>query len=166
MWRTRRFMEVIILNIPHEKCIVTFFYLFMLLPGSAFAQEISSAAVHTAIGGYSPVSYFTENKAELGSSEFLVEHKGSVYFFTSNEQVKLFNENPNKYLPRYRTCPYSLALGKITPLDPTNFKIVGDSLLLFHQSEKEDGLAQWNSSEISEAELLRRADANIVLQEF
>jgi len=154
------------LHKPHQKNIVVFFYLFMLLPGSAFAQETVSAVVHTAIGGYSPVSYFTENKAELGLPEFLVKHKGSVYFLTSNEQVELFNQNPGKYVPRYRTCPFSLALGKTTPLDPTNFKIVGGSLLLFHLSKQEDGLAQWNSSELSEAELLRRADANIVLHKF
>ncbi len=154
------------MNTSHRKYIIALCYLFMLLPGSAIAQEITSANVQAAIGGYSPVSYFTENKAELGVSEFLVEYKDSLYFLTSNEQVELFNKNPSKYVPRYRTCPYSLALGKTTPLDPANFKIVGGSLLLFHLSEKEDGLAQWNSSEISEAELLRRADANIVLSEF
>ena len=61
---------------------------------------------------------------------------------------------------RSRSCPYSLAFGKILPLDPTNFKIVGDNLLLFHLSDDENGLQLWNDSKISEDELMRRADAN------
>lgn len=119
-----------------------------------------------AIGGYSPVSYFTENKAERGSPEFAVEHDGSVYYLTSDSQVDLFNENPDKYRPRHKTCPYSLALGMVLPLDPTNFKVIGDHLLLFHRSDEKDALLEWNESELSVEELLRRADANLFLVEF
>ena len=54
----------------------------------------------------------------------------------------------------------------VLPLDPTNFKVIGDSLLLFHRSEEKDALLEWNSSELSEEELLRRADANLFLVEF
>ncbi len=118
------------------------------------------------IGGYSPVSYFTENKAERGSKDFAVEHDGRVYYLTSNEQIELFNANPEKYRPRHPSCPYSLAYGMVLPLDPTNFKVIGDSLLLFHRSEEKDALLEWNSSELSEEELLRRADANLFLVEF
>ena len=118
------------------------------------------------IGGYSPVSYFTENKAERGSADYAVEHDGQVYYLTSDEQVDLFNANPGKYRPRHPSCPYSLAYGMVLPLDPTNFKIIGDSLLLFHRSQEKDALLEWNNSALSEEELLRRADANLFLVEF
>ncbi len=124
----------------------------------------AAAQVNTlepAIGGYSPVSYFTENKAELGSSEFAVAHNGETYFLTSSEQMTLFAEDPERYRPRYKSCPFSLAYGMVLPLDPTNFKIIGDNLLLFHRSEEKDALLEWNSSELSVDELLRRADANV-----
>ncbi len=123
-----------------------------------FAQD--APAADPSIGGYSPVSYFTKSTAELGSPEFAVEHEGAIYFLTSAEQVKLFEQEPDKYRPLHKSCPYSLALGMVTPLDPTNFKVIGGSLLLFHKSEEKDALFEWNNSELSEEELLRRAEAN------
>jgi len=124
-------------------------------------------AIHSvAIGGYSPVSYFTENAAVLGTVEFAVAHKGEVYYLTSAQQVDMFIANPKKYQPRFQTCPYSLINGKQLALDPTNFKVVGDTLLLFHRSEKADGLAKWNSSGLSDEELLKRADTQHELLRF
>ncbi len=137
-----------------------------LFSNSVLAQNAGTPGATPAIGGYSPVSYFTKNKAELGSPEFAVEHDGTVYHLASQEQVEIFKKNPNKYRPRYRSCPYSLTFGKILPLDPTNFKIVGENLLLFHLSDEENGLQLWNDSEISEDELMRRADANLFRLRF
>lgn len=119
-----------------------------------------------AIGGYSPVSYFEDNAAVLGKREFAVAYQGEVYYLTSAEQVELFLANPQKFRPRYQTCPFSLVNGKELPLDPTNFKVVGDSLLLFHRSENRDGLAGWNKSGLSDEELLERADTNHELFRF
>lgn len=150
-----------------SRMIVLSIVLLCVLPGTeATAQDNNSSVLSAAIGGYSPVSYFTENKAERGSSEFSVQHDGRLYYLTSQEQVAIFKENPDKYRPRHRACPYSLAYGMVLPLDPTNFKIVGGSLLLFHRSEEKDALLEWNSSELSEEELLRRADANLFLITF
>ena len=135
-------------------------------PAQALSQDTTKRLVRPAIGGYSPVSYFTEGEPQLGSIEYSVEHDGQLYYLTSTEQVILFKADPDKYRPRHRACPYSLAHGMVLPLDPTNFKIVGGSLLLFHRSEEKDALFEWNNSELSEAELLRRADANLFLVEF
>ncbi|MEL7025338.1 MAG: YHS domain-containing (seleno)protein [Pseudomonadota bacterium] len=148
-----------------KKNLSTLFALMMAVISctAAFAQDTTQ---EPAIGGYSPVSYFTENKAERGSPEFAVEHKGETYFLTSKAQVTLFAENPDRYRPKYKACPFSLAHGMVLPLDPTNFKIIGDHLLLFHKSEEKDALLEWNSSELSEKELLRRADSNLFLIEF
>lgn len=132
----------------------------------SIAQEREDLAIRPAIGGYSPVSYFTKNSAELGSPEFAVEHEGAVYHLTSQEQVEIFRKDPDRYRPRHRACPYSLAYGMVLPLDPTNFKIVGGSLLLFHRSEEKDALIEWNNSDLSEQELLRRAEANAFLVTF
>ncbi len=138
----------------------------IFLSSPALSQTEAVTTQQPAIGGYSPVSYFTENKAELGSPEFAVEYDGSVYYLSSQEQVDLFEANPDMYRPRYKSCPYSLALGKVLPLDPTNFKIVGNNLLLFHLSENEDSLKLWNESKISDEELMRQADANLFLVKF
>lgn len=131
---------------------------------STLAAETNSLSPF--IDGYSPVSYFTVNKAEKGSPEFAVNHKGKLYYLTSAKQVEIFNQDPNKYTPKYDVCPYSLALGKITPLDPTNFKIVANTLLLFHKTEVSDGLKLWNESDITDQELINRANKRYIIYEF
>lgn len=142
-----------------------------LSPGSIFtadalAQNSGSAVAAPSIDGYSPVSYFTKNRPELGSAEFSVEHDGKSYYLTSQEQVDIFKQDPDRYRPRYRSCPYSLAYGKVLPIDPTNFRIVAGNLLLFHRSEDKDSLLEWKNSALSEEELLRRADANLFRLDF
>ena len=116
--------------------------------------------------GYSVVSYFEKNKAEMGQAEFSVEYEGKLYWFASADQVETFNSNPTRYLPIFDAfCPYSLTLGRQVPIDPTNFKIIADQLLLFHLSEKSNGLEEWNRSD-NEEELLRRARGAFLLLEF
>jgi len=70
---------------------------------STLAAETNSLSPF--IDGYSPVSYFTVNKAEKGMPEFSVEHKGKLYYLTSAEQVEIFNQDPDKYAPKYDVCP-------------------------------------------------------------
>ncbi|CAA0096084.1 Uncharacterised protein [Halioglobus japonicus] len=148
------------------------YHLFILfLSGVLFSVSVYSQSVdqdsHTpAIGGYSPVSYFTKNNAEQGKEEFAVKHRGSTYYLASADQVELFTKDPEKYEPKYKVCPYSLTLGGAVPLDPTNFKIVGGSLLLFHKTEESDGLKQWNDSPEEEQQLIELADKEYILLEF
>ncbi len=145
--------------------IITFFGTLLLLP-LAWGLEPVPTTSAPEIGGYSPVSYFTEQRAELGKAEFAVSHQGRVYYLTSAEQVEVFNTNPDRYQPRYNRCSYSLISGKKMALDPTSFKVVGDTLLLFHQSEGVDGLAAWNNSGLTDSELMSRADKQFVLVRF
>jgi YHS domain-containing protein len=143
----------------------------LLLAGLANSQAfkkdvITRDQLMPSIGGYSPVSYFTKGIAEQGQVEFAVMYDGSTYLLASAEQVSLFNDNPTKYHPKYSICPYSLTLGMKLPLDPTNFKIVGDSLLMFHLSDDVDGLQEWNESSKTDAELIELADYNYTLLKF
>lgn len=130
---------------------------------SALSAETKSTEPF--IDGYSPVSYFTVNTAEKGSAEFAVQHQGKLYYLTSAEQVEIFNQNPDKFRPRYDSCPYSLTLGKKVPLDPTNFKVIADTLLIFHKTEGDDGLKLWNSkrADSTEQELIKKADEQYTL---
>jgi len=132
----------------------------------ALATQVKAEELPVAISGYSVVSYFTEGQAELGSDSFTAVHEGKRYLFTSAEQQAVFESNPEQYRPRYDLCPYSLALGHTLPLDPTNFQIIGGYLLLFHQSDEVDGLAEFKASGLSDEELIRRADKSYTLLRF
>lgn len=144
------------------------FILTIMIGVMLFNASVVAESTNPFIDGYSPVSYFTEKKAERGSAEFSVTHKGKLYYLTSAEQVEIFNQNPDKYRPRYDVCPYSLTLGKKVPLDPTNFKVISNTLLLFHKSESVDGLELWNhnKSGLTEQELIDRADKQYILLQY
>lgn len=97
-----------------------------------------------AIGGYSPVSYFENGKAEIGSPDHAVTHDGKVYHLTSDEQAKRFRANPDKYLPEHDgSCAYGASVGETFPVDPTNFKIVDGRLLLFLKNDEVDARELW-----------------------
>lgn len=135
------------------------------LPVMADSVEIAGNTV--AIGGYSPVSYFKQNKPERGSARFYSTYRGQTYWFTSEKQKTLFDAAPENFAPLFPNhCAYNLAMGRSEPIDPTNFKIVGGQLLLFHRSAVQDGLRLWNktvrSGEITERELIHRAQSNLL----
>lgn len=134
----------------------------LFLPLQAIAQDPPPLAIE----GYSPVSYFEEGRAEMGLPEFTAVYKDRTYRFTDAEQLEKFKAAPEAFAPIFPNhCPYNLAIGRRASIDPTNFKIAGDTLLLFHRSEEMDGLERWNESG-DEEELLERAESNWTLFEF
>jgi len=119
-----------------------------------------------AIKGYSPVSYFDPGEPQKGSARHSLEYNKRTYYFTSAEQKARFEANPDRYEPRFPDhCPYNLALGREAAIDPHNFRIVQDTLLLFHRSEEMDGREMWESHGDDE-ELLEQAEANYTLFRF
>jgi YHS domain-containing protein len=146
--------DIIATNLPHTN-----------------TEQQTSSTLAPAIQGYSPVSYFTKNVAEKGSQQFMVEYKGKTYYLTSARQVELFKQNPEKYIPLFgRNCPYNLILGRQVAIDPTNYKIAGDVLLLFHHSEEMDGLKLWNKKSnnqyLREREMIEHAKNNLLRLNF
>lgn len=104
-----------------------------------------------AIDGYSPVSYFQRDQAEKGNPEFSVTHQGITYWLTDQEQVDLFQQNPDKYAPAHGGwCSLMLSgSGSRTPANPESWKIVDDRLLLFWSGDYKgmaiSGLKNWHS---------------------
>ena len=136
--------------------------LFIALFFSSIVWANKEPSNNPANGGYSLVSYFEKNKAEMGSAEYSVEYEGKHYWFSSADQINTFNSNPARYLPRFSGfCAYSLALGRKVSVDPTKFKIIADQLLLFHP----EGLVEWTRSN-NDDELLRRATSSFLSLEF
>lgn len=127
----------------------SFLSLLLLISVSVNAQYVqeNSGPDDVAIEGYSPVSYFEKGIAERGKPRLSVNHKGKTYYLASAEQVRKFSRDPDKYKPRFELCPYSLTLGRKVSIDPTRFKIIAGTLLLFHNSEELDALKEWNKKD-------------------
>lgn len=125
----------------------------------AYSRARNLPASGVAIDGFSPVSYFTVGKAEPGDPRYQVEHNGATYFLTSDDQVKLFKANPDRYEPAFGGwCAFGMAVEDKFPVDPTKFKIVDGRLMLFLNNADVDALELWQKGD--EAEFVRKADTH------
>jgi YHS domain-containing protein len=86
-----------------------------------------------AVGGYDPVSYFTEGKPMAGDPKIEGTYNGALYHFVSQEHRARFENDPMKYTPAYGGyCGYAASIGKVRPADPTIWSIVDGRLILQH----------------------------------
>ena len=142
------------------------FIFILVVSGATLFGGLQGHANDIAIKGYSPVSYFTEGEAQKGYPRFAAIHKGKIYYLRSTEQLTIFNQNPEKYIPALGAhCPYSLALGRDVAVDPERFQIIDGRLYLFHKSEELDALSAWNKQK-NPQELLKRAEGRFKLLSF
>ena len=100
-----------------------------------------------AVGGYDLVSYRTDGGPRFGSADFPAEHGGLTYLFETEANRRQFREDPELYVPAYSGwCAVTLALGRLTCPDYTNFKIEDDRLLLFELTGFTNGQNLWNAN--------------------
>ena len=114
-------------------------------------QSVNPDTTEIAIGGYSPVSYFEKQRAEVGSLDHAVTHDGKTYHLASAEQAETFRANPQKYVPAYGGwCAYGTSVGEKFPVDPENFKIVDSRLLLFLKNDEVDARELWEKENVQQ----------------
>jgi len=102
-----------------------------------------------AIKGYDPVAYFSGN-ATKGKKEYAVTNKGVTYYFSSEQNVKTFQANPNAYEPQYGGwCAYAFAINKgKVGINPKSYKIIDGKLYLFyHKTLGGNTLKAWNKAD-------------------
>lgn len=112
-----------------------------------------------AIQGYDPVAYFKHMKAVKGNVKHAMNFQGSTYLFSSEENRRLFMDDPVKYEPQYGGwCAYAMGEdGSKVKIDPTTFKIVDGKLYLFYNFLFTNTLPKWNKDEEN---LMKQADTN------
>lgn len=146
-------------------------YLFSLLTAVLFFTMAAPAQNSTrtgnvnvnekalALGGYDPVSYFTEKKAVEGKPSIVAIEGGVKYQFSTEENKKLFLASPASYKPQYGGwCAYAMgSYGEKVEVDPETFKITDGKLYLFYNKFLNNTLDSWNKDE---AQLKTNADKN------
>jgi YHS domain-containing protein len=112
--------------------VLQFTLVVLLLSVKTFAQTVSYyTTAGTAIKGYDPVAYFTEQKAVAGKPDFSFEWSGSKWLFSSQANLERFKTDPQKYVPQYGGyCAYGVSDNHKSPTDPNAWTIVGDKLYL------------------------------------
>lgn len=119
--------------------------LFLLIALIVSSAALAKDPVYTgffsndAIKGYDTVAYFTQNKAVEGSDEFTVKYKGVNWLFSSQENLELFTENPDKYAPQYGGyCAYAVSQGSTASIQPDLFTIHNGKLYLNYNKSIND----------------------------
>jgi YHS domain-containing protein len=82
--------------------------------------------------GHDVVSYFTENKHAMGSSQNITSYKGVTFHFASAANKKLFDTAPEKYLPQYGGyCSNGIVYGIPWGGDGDTWAMVNGKLYIF-----------------------------------
>ena len=105
---------------------------FVLFAGAAFAaDEINVGPDGAAIHRYDPVAYFDPGHPTRGSDSLSAPYNGAVYWFSSQENLRKFMRNPEKYAPAYGGwCSYGVRVGKKLNIDPNAWKIIDGRLYM------------------------------------
>lgn len=133
--------------------------LFVTFSASLFAQENYYVKKGAVAKGYDVVSYF-DNVAKKGNKKIATEYDGVKFYFSSQENLKKFKENPTKYIPQYGGfCAYAMgAKGEKVSIDPETFEIRDGKLYLFYNSWGTNTLDLWTKE--GAEELKKKADKN------
>lgn len=84
-----------------------------------------------AVGGYDPVTYFTDGKPVKGSKDLTTEYKGATWRFASAANRDAFQADPAKYAPQYGGyCAYAVSKGSTAKGDPQAWTVHGGKLYL------------------------------------
>ncbi|WP_346881834.1 YHS domain-containing (seleno)protein [uncultured Algibacter sp.] len=121
-------------------------YFFFLGISISFSQNIDYNLKKGFVAeGYDVVAYF-KGEAVEGYKEFVTTHDGVKYKFSSQENLDLFNNTPEKYTPQYGGyCAYAIAAkGKKVGVNPETFLIKDDKLYLFYNAWGTNTLELWN----------------------
>ena len=111
-----------------------------LLGAGSLALADSNAYSTVGMAGYDLLSYRTGEKPLRGNGNHLAVHDGVTYLFVSEENRKMFERNPDKYLPAFGGyCAYGVSVGKKFVGDPDVWEIV-DGQLYVNLDNKIKGL--------------------------
>ena len=107
-----------------------------LVLACGFKPVYVSVEDNLALSGYDTVAYFVEGRGVRGSAIYSVEWHGAVWRFSSKTNMRLFQENPEKYAPQFGGyCAVALAYEKVAGCDPESFLIVDGKLYVMLDQE-------------------------------
>ncbi len=90
-----------------------------------------------ALGGYDPVSYFTDARAEKGTPDFAWTFDDATYYFKSSEHRDMFTADPDRYAPQYAGyCAGGIATGRKFEGDPQAWVISNGKLFVFWSKDE------------------------------
>ncbi|MEZ9073779.1 YHS domain-containing (seleno)protein [Vibrio splendidus] len=107
-----------------------------------------------ALDGYDTVAYFTSGEPVEGNKKFSTEYKGADWYFSSEKNLTLFVNNPEKYAPQYGGyCAWAVSeKSDFAPGDPNQWTIVDNKLYLNYDQEIKQRWEQDRAQHIQKAD--------------
>ena len=134
------------------------FFTNLTLAQDKMANNIDNSNI--ALQGYSPVSYLDLGIAQRGVKEYKSEHNKVIYYFTSQEQKRTFDKNPEKYLPAYGGyCAFGVYAGAKFRPDPNKFIVANGQYFMFLYNIELDAQQLW-LAERNHEKLVKKANEN------
>ena len=124
------------------------------------ADNLNLSRRGIAVDGYDLVSYHQSDPKE-GNKNISYDYMDATYYFSSQENMTLFQTEPEKYLPEYGGfCAYAMLEGDKVNIDPESYKVVNGKLYLFYNGLFGNTLEKWNdlTVESQETTLIDTAD--------
>jgi YHS domain-containing protein len=112
-------------------CCTLYFGILAVTPMLAKKDHLNLDSQGRALKGYDPVAYFVQGQPTPGSKEFEYRWNGSVWQFSTEENMKLFRANAEKYTPAYGGyCAWAVAEGYTADIDPKAWTVFDGKLYL------------------------------------
>jgi YHS domain-containing protein len=107
-----------------------------LTAAAAEKKLVNKDADGFALQRYDAVTFFTEGKAVKGNPQIQSLYQGARYVFSSVDNKKLFDREPEKYAPQYGGyCAYGMAQGHPAPVQIDTWQIINGRLMLNYDSD-------------------------------
>lgn len=105
--------------------------LFFTGSASAEAPVYTGFFSNKAVGGYDPVAYFKQGKPVEGSKRFHLSYKDADWYFSNQENLQAFKDDPDRYAPQYGGyCAWAVGHGITAKGDPLQWTVYQDRLYL------------------------------------
>jgi len=124
-------------------------------------DRVNQGPDQVAVKGYDPVGYH-EGWAQKGKPQFVQAYKGVRYQFSSEDHLRMFRDDPERYEPACGGwCATAMLEGKKVDINPKRFRKIGGKIYLFSGGFLGDALKTWDRLAEDEGEqaLAERADA-------
>ena len=103
-----------------------------------------------ALRGFDAVAYFAADSAVKGDSKYEYVWNGAKWLFSSEENMKKFQANPEAYAPQFGGyCSYAVSEGYTADGDPEAWKVVDGKLYLNYNKQVKEKWEQNQTERIT-----------------
>jgi YHS domain-containing protein len=100
------------------------------------AVGVNTGSDGVALRGFDAVAYFAVDNAVKGNAKYEYAWNGAKWLFSSEENMKKFQANPEAYAPQFGGyCSFAVSEGYTADGDPEAWKVVDGKLYLNYNKE-------------------------------